>query len=125
MFWKAKATPEVKVYKSGNSLMINLYVKSICEARIQCVTESEETILIGDITHEKERMLNKGFGSAMMEKLISYAKENGYTRLYGNLSIVDLDHKERLFHYYEKFGFSITEYPQIQNSYFGRIEKDL
>ena len=59
----------------------------------------------------------------MMQKLIEYAKENGYSRLYGNLSDVDIGHKDRLYHFYEKFGFEITEYPKKIDCYFGMIEK--
>ena len=33
------------------------------------------------------------------------AKENGYSCIYGNLSDVDIGHKDRLYHFYDKFGF--------------------
>ena len=79
-------------------------------------------ILIGDITHENEEYC-KGFGSMMMEALISYAEENGHTYIFGNLSEIDKDHADRLHHFYEKFGFSITIYDESQEMYYGKIEK--
>ena len=123
MFWKKKNPPIVKVERTESLLMIKLYVNNIREARIQCVVESDSTILIGDVIHDNEKNYNKGYGSAMMQKLIEYAKENGYSRLYGNLSVVDIGHRDRLYHFYEKFGFEITEYDKYQNNYFGMIEK--
>lgn len=123
MFWKKKSPPVVKVEQSGSLLMIKLYTNNIREAWMQCVIESDSTILIGDIIHDNQKNYNKGYGSAMMQKLIEYAKENGYSRLYGNLSDVDIGHKDRLYHFYEKFGFEITEYTEKIDCYFGMIEK--
>lgn len=125
MFWLKKSNPEIKIKKTGSLLLIQLYIKNIHKAKMQCVIESENTLLIGDIIHNNEKKYNKGYGSAMMEKLISYAKEKGYSRLYGNLSDVDICHKDRLYHFYGKFGFTITEYPKIRDCYFGYIEKIL
>ncbi|MGN1303505.1 MAG: GNAT family N-acetyltransferase [Oscillospiraceae bacterium] len=125
MFGIKRTSIEINVERSGSLLMIKLYRNHTREARIQCVIESDSTILIGDIIHDSERKHNKGYGSAMMSKLIEYATENGYSRLYGNLSDVDLDHKDRLYHFYKKFGFEITEYPKKKDCYFGMIEKIL
>ncbi len=125
MFWKKKSPPIVKVEQTESLLMIKLYMNNIREARIQCVIESDSTILIGDIIHDNKKKYNKDYGSAMMQKLIEYAKENGYSRIYGNLSDVDIGHKDRLYHFYDKFGFEITEYPEKRDCYFGMIEMKL
>lgn len=125
MFWKKKSPPVIKIEQSGPLLMIKFYTNNIREAWMQCVIESDSTILIGDIIHDKQKNYNKGYGSAMMQKLIEYAKENGYSRLYGNLSDVDIGHKDRLYHFYEKFGFEITEYDKYKSNYFGRINLKL
>ncbi|MBE6848090.1 MAG: GNAT family N-acetyltransferase [Ruminococcus sp.] len=118
-------SPSITVEPIDWLLMIKLYVNNSREAQIKCVLESDTTILIGDIEHVKEENFNKGYGSAMVEKLIQFAKENGYSHIYGNLSMVDLDHQERLYHFYEKFGFKITEYDDQQGNYFGRIDLDI
>lgn len=125
MFGIKRTSIEAVAERADSLLMIKLYRNHTREARIQCVIESDSTILIGDIIHDSQRKYNKGYGSAMMIKLIEYAKENGYSRLYGNLSVVDLNHKDRLYHFYRKFGFEITEYPEINDCYFGMIEKIL
>ena len=91
-------------------------------ARMQCVPEPNSSILIGDIIHSHEALAyNKGYGSMMMDKLLEYARENSYSHIYGNLAIWDLDHKERLHHFYRKFGFEITEYVEYQDNCYGRI----
>ena len=107
-------------------LTVVLCVNDRQTAKIQCVTEADHAILIGDIQHTNNASdFNKGYGTVMMENLITYAKENGYTYLYGNLSRVDLSHKERLHHFYQKFGFSITEYAEAKDFYYGKIELNL
>ncbi len=117
-----KAIPSIRITKTECLITVKLCIKGIRVARMQCVAESDSTIMIGDIIHDNTRKYNKGYGSMMMKTLISYAKENGYTYIYGNLSDVDLGHKERLHHFYEKFGFKITEYAKKQNCYYGKIE---
>ena len=123
MFCKKKNPPIVKVEQTESLLMIKLYMNNSREAWIQCVIESDSTILIGDIIHDNKKKYSKGYGTAMIHKLIEYAKVNGYSRIYGNLSDVDIGHKDRLYHFYKKFGFKITEYAEYQNNYFGMIEK--
>ena len=115
--------PQVVINKEGASLNVLLSVKNICKARISCVIEDTKTIFIGDIICDNNRDINKGYGSQMMRELVSYAKQNGFKRIWGNLSSVDMDHKERLYHFYEKFGFDIEEYEEVRNCDVGRIEK--
>lgn len=125
MFFLKSSSPEVRVDKSDILLMIKCYVKEKLVSKIQCVVESSDSILIGDICHSKTQNYNKGYGSVMMEKLIDYATSNGYRTIHGNLSIVDADHKERLHHFFEKFGFIITEFPELKDTYYGEIKKVL
>lgn len=70
---------------------------------IKCA-KNNKTITICDIWCEKN---NRGYGSLMMEALIDYARQQGITSIEGWLSSVDVDHIERLYHYYQKFGFEI------------------
>ena len=103
LFKKKPISAEYTVY--GCSLQIVANKGEIPKAKMLCTIESDDTILIGDIRHYKCKDFCKGYGTLMMQKLISYAKENGYKTIYGHLSTVDLDHKDRLYHFYEKFGF--------------------
>ena len=112
----------VIIDREGAFLKVGLYMNNRRRARIQCVIESDAVIMIGDIIHGRERGYSKGYGSMMMEKLITYAKENDYEYIYGNLAVGDLNHKERLHHFYHKFGFNVAEYAEPQDTYFGKIE---
>lgn len=114
--------PDIILRKTDALLQILLCIHNEPKARIKCVINPDNSILIGDITHENEEYC-KGFGSMMMEALISYAEENGHTYIFGNLSEIDKDHADRLHHFYEKFGFSITIYDESQEMYYGKIEK--
>ena len=122
-FKKEPDKVSVNIERYEQLLMVRLYVNDRSRAKIQCVIESEDTILIGDIQHSKENTdYNKGYGSRMMKALLDYAKEQHFSILCGNLSVVDLDHKERLHHFYKKFGFDIIEYPELRGNYYGKIE---
>lgn len=77
--------------------------KNKCIGRINCV-KGNEKITIGDIQCKKN---NKGYGSAMMLVLIDYAKQNEIEYIEGWMSDADKDHIDRLYHFYQKFGFEI------------------
>ncbi len=57
--------------------------------------------------------INQGYGSILMQQFLDYIKQMPVTLVHGYLSEVDLNrsekHKELLFHFYKKFGFTITE----------------
>ena len=92
---------------------------------MRCFIDKEnKTIKIGDIligeetsssfsTRSYKNYIRKGYGTQMMNKLIDFAKSNGYKRIIGDLSSVDdnnsldKDHRERQIHFYKKFGFKI------------------
>lgn len=74
---------------------------------------------------KRTKYLNKGYGSKLMNALLEYAEKNNVREIYGELSIVDLDHKDRLHHFYQKFGFDIIELPELNGCYYGRISKKL
>ena len=123
LFKKKPISTEYSVY--GCSLQIVANKGKTPKARMLCTIKSDDTILIGDIRHRKDKNLCKGYGTVMMQKLITYAKENGYKTIYGRLSTVDLDHKNRLHHFYEKFGFDITENEEQNSIFYGKITLEL
>ena len=109
--------------RTDSLLMVHLTANGKRIAKMQCVIQSQDAILIGDIQHDNEKSdYNKGYGSRMMEALLEYAKEHHFRCVHGNLSQWDLDHKDRLHHFYQKFGFTIIEYPEPQDCYYGKIE---
>lgn len=73
--------------------------------KMDCVIKEEiNGITISDITCSKN---NKEYGSLMMKTLVEFAKDGQYDYIDGWLSKSDLDHKDRLLHFYRKFGFKI------------------
>lgn len=64
---------------------------------------------------------NKGYGSIIMKSFIEYAKEFRVPFISGFLSPIDTsseEHKQRLIHFYTKFGFSIDDKYNIKLSLF-------
>lgn len=74
---------------------------------------------------------DKGFGTIIMNELIQYAKNLNVKYISGELSFVDIgkddeddsckEKRERLYHFYPKFGFIIEEHKRRN----GRIEKTI
>lgn len=78
------------------------------------ISSQSKRIIIGDIQCSKN---NHGYGSIMMEHLIQFAYDNGMTSLDGWISSVDLNHLDRLKHFYQKFDFEIIPNKQGINAY--------
>lgn len=126
IFKKEPIRIDVGIKHSESLLKVYLKVNGRQCAWIQCVIQSENSILIGDILHcNGNTDYNKGYGSRMMNELLDYAKEHNFKYVYGNLSVVDKPHKDRLHHFYRKFGFIINEYSELHSNYYGKIELDL
>ncbi|MEL7655107.1 MAG: GNAT family N-acetyltransferase [Bacillota bacterium] len=54
---------------------------------------------------------NMGYGSVLMTHLINYLKVAGFFYLTGEICPVDFNHESKLRHFYTKFGFKITDFP--------------
>ena len=115
---------QVELRKETYGFFIVAYAGKRHVANMRCLCYEDGSILICDIQHRNNEY-NRGYGSAMMDKLNSYAAENGYTHIWGNLSEVDRDHQDRLHHFYQKHGFQVTVFEQLDGSYYGRIDKHL
>jgi len=78
------------------------------KAEVRCIEIIDKTyeIFINDIQGGSRK--RHGHGTCAMNHLISYAKKNNIKRITGKLSNVDFGHKERLFAFYRKFGFTIS-----------------
>lgn len=122
--FKRKTIPQMKIYKDEMIFNISLTVKNKTYYNsMRCALNQEsKTIHIGDICIRDDRSLepwnhtkfvNKGYGTLMMSELLKFAKENNYEKIIGNISDVDNNtewdphHRERLIHFYKKFGFKI------------------
>lgn len=84
--------------------------------------ESDKKVLLADINNEK--CINHGVGSALITRFEDICLEHGVKEIHGNLANVDLDHKDRLVHFYKKHGYSIVEENE-EKIYWGKITKEL
>lgn len=55
-----------------------------------------------------EEVENQGVGSRLLSEIITTCRKRGHVGIEGELSIVDSDHFDKLTHFYEKFGFTVT-----------------
>ena len=99
----------IKTKVCVNEPVLQIYV--VCNqkafGKTTCIIDDESrTITISDIECKNN---NRGYGSVMMKELIEYSIQNGFTHIRGWLSKVDYAHKDRLYHFYQKFGFEIIQ----------------
>jgi GNAT superfamily N-acetyltransferase len=70
--------------------------------------ETSGIYLIGDL-EIRDRFRNRGLGSALLGKVISMAREQGASIVYGNISAKDLAVTPRLLGFYERHGFTVQQ----------------
>lgn len=102
-------------------LIYNVDVDNVYEKHTLLVYTSSfgESLRIKDIQGGN----SFGHGSLAMKHLFKLAKEKGFKSITGDLSYTDFEHKDRLFHFYEKHGFEIKLFDN--RNYFGSIKKEL
>lgn len=93
-------------------------IKMYCSTRYNRELDYLDGIFIDDFICDKDNQ-NRGYGSIIMKTLIKYAKELNVNYISGELSFVDIgtsendtkhrNNRERLYHFYPKFGFVIQE----------------
>jgi len=119
-----KKTIKVWVETIGDLIFSKISINGREISRIQCVLLEEGILFIGDIKpFEKNSYYCKGYGSLMMDELLKYAYENQITKIIGNLSLTDMDNKDRLKAFYEKNGFKVIEYDSPNKQNYGEIIK--
>lgn len=102
-----KRVMEIKIDVVMPILKIYIVHNKRSFGKIICLIDKELNIIkISDIECKKS---NRGYGSVMMKELIKYARQNEFKLINGWLSKVDYGHKERLYHFYQKFGFEIIQ----------------
>lgn len=127
IFKQVKPAITVKTWGTPPNLFFTAYVKGTGVMWMKCIIYPDY-IHIGDILplpEDSKQRFNKGYGSALIQTLLKYAEEKGFPRIVGNLSAEDLDHRDRLHHFYTKFGFTITEFASPVGVFYGKIYKDI
>lgn len=106
----------------------------ICFDTIYIIADNEKELSIQfELKEYKEKHIyiddiciwdiNKGYGSLAMKYLIEYATNMGCKYISGCLMGKDIiDHKDRLFHFYKKFNFTIKEFKTPKNGYHIKLE---
>lgn len=81
-------------------------------SNLRAIKHNNECIEICDI---QAAINNIGDGTALVNKLIDYAKINNFKTITGWISDADKDHLERLNYFYKKLGFKISKANDPQN----------
>lgn len=90
---------------------VSLEYHACCRARIGAV---------------ETRGYNQGYGSILMKHTLSYLQYAGFRTVTGTICPADFDHKDRLHHFYEKFGFEIRQQTNSEALYLDLLkEKNL
>ena len=105
-----------------------------CEPKYNANLGYLESIFIIDFM-AKPFYINKGYGSLIMSELIRYSKSLDVYYISGNLSSVDIGendsdlskkkNRERVYHFYSKFGFEISDKANTKDIIKKHIRKDL
>lgn len=96
----------VTYYSSDAYLSFKIFHFSKGLSKLTAIHHGEK-ITISDIECIKN---DKGYGSILLSELIEFAISKNIDYIDGWLSRSDVeDHKDRLFRFYQKFGFSITK----------------
>lgn len=122
MFFKKKDTYDIDISEYKKFLFVHLQINDIPVSKINCSMSGDVIEILDIIPYTQKKYQNKGYGTKMMNELIKYARSHQYKYIIGSLSTVDLDHKERQWHFYQKFGFEITEKDNPAGNYYAEIK---
>lgn len=105
--WFIDAHQSLEEFNESHSCVLwmhsrNYGSKVVCRAALVYFEDKKE-LLIGDIESNPE---GQGFGSIMMRCIIDVAHKLEASSITGNISAVDMDHFDKLQHFYEKHGFT-------------------
>lgn len=105
-----------------------------CEPKYNFDLNYLESIFIVDF-QAKSSFINKGYGTLIMNELIRYSQILDVYYISGDLSSVDIgendtdlknkENRERLYHFYPKFGFIIYDEANSKDIIRKHIRKDL
>jgi len=107
---------------NDNYIFIDAFIKSRKVGELRALFENDKALLADIIIHE--RNINKGIGTKLITKFEELCIEKGVSVITGNLANVDLNHKDRLIHFYLKNKYEII-YENEEKLYWGKIIKHL
>lgn len=107
MLFNKKNVLKTKIHLDFFTLKVCVVCNKKIQGTITCLINREQReFAIIDIICEN---INMGYGSMMLEALIRYARRRRFKYIDGALIKEDYDHKERLYHFFQKFGFEIIQ----------------
>ncbi len=112
---------------TGSGQRLNLrqrLERRVANARIHPFTDGRGKILDIKVDRGPE---NQGIGSLLLQFMELWAKLNGITFPFGDLSWADADHFDKLRHFYEKQGYKFDLDPHAHRAYYkvGEVSKRL
>ena len=110
-------------FEDSGLYMINAYSRNHQVGVLKGIIKGDAAY-IGDIDIP-ERYVNIGIGSRLIKMFEDKCNQRGNKEINGDLSNVDLDHKDRLVHFYEKNGYQIIYGNDENPNYWGEIFKKL
>ena len=112
----------IKAIEDERMLFLYAVISGKKIAELRAVFDNNSALL-SDIIIPNNR-INCGIGSKLIDEFEEKCIDRGIFEISGNLSDTDLDHKERLIHFYEKHGYTI-DYQNEEKIFWGRINKKL
>lgn len=107
MLFNNKNVLKTKIHLDFFTLKVCVVCNKKTFGTITCIINRDlREISIIDIVCEN---INMGYGTMMLEALIRYARRRRFKYIDGALIKEDYDHKERLYHFFQKFGFEIIQ----------------
>lgn len=110
----------IAVYSNNTIYLLGRTYPTILFAPKMLLSQQEQCIKIEDVLCKQN---NIGNGSILMLSLFEYCKRHQITTITGYLSSVDNDHKARRDHYYNKFGFIVTDHSILKELTYEEIAK--
>lgn len=112
----------IKAIEDERMLFLYAVISGKKIAELRAVFDNNSALL-SDIIIPNNR-INCGIGSKLIDEFEKKCIDRRIFEISGNLSDADLDHKERLIHFYEKHGYTI-DYQNEEKNFWGRINKKL
>lgn len=99
--------------------------KNLFSNHLKLVPLQKRGNISNEVIEQSEKLtIEKGYGSILIEELISIAESNNINRINGWISKEDVGHLEKLKYFYQKNGFYVNIYPrydEVNSNQIGEI----